>query len=398
MSSHLGLNVVKEEDGRIRVAIVINTMTRGGAERQVFELLRGIDRSRFNPTLVVFNNIQDAYPAEAFAHCRTLLKTDPAKASFALRAILLSLACYRLTKILRECRAQVVHAFLPKPSAMSALACRLLQVPVFIVGRRSMALCHRRGRRVLQWADRFPMRFATAIVGNCNAIAEEMVTIDHFSRNRALTVYNGVDTERFNPEKNQPLRSELGFQASDFVFGIVANFYARKRHIDFVRAAREICECYSHAKFLIIGEDQGTLCEIREYLTAHSLLGRCVIITGTAEPEQYYACMDCYVSTSEVEGLSNAILEAMSSALPVIATNVGGTAEIVRHGESGFLVAPCAPAEIAQKARWLIEDRALCARMGRCGRAIAETKFSLKKMIEAHECLYTALLLHQPDP
>jgi glycosyltransferase involved in cell wall biosynthesis len=78
----------------------------------------------------------------------------------------------------------------------------------------------------------------------------------------------------------------------------------------------------------------------------------------------------------------------MASGLPVIATNVGGSAEIVRHGESGILVSPFAPAEIAHSARLLAKDLDLCARMGRRGRALAESKFSLRSMVEAHEHLY----------
>ena len=102
--------------------------------------------------------------------------------------------------------------------------------------------------------------------------------------------------------------------------------------------------------------------------------------------------MDCYISTSEIEGLSNSILEAMASGIPIIATNVGGTAEIVTHGESGILVSPYAPEEVAHSARLLANDLDLCARMGRCGRALAESKFSLRSMVDAHERLYRALL------
>lgn len=392
MRSRLGSGVTGQEDRQIRLALVIHSMMRGGAERQIFELLRGIDRSRFNPTLVVLNSHPNAYPVEGFIDCKTLLERDPARGSPGRRIASLLVASYRLTEALRECGAEVVHAFLPLPSALTALACALLRVPVFVVGRRNMVSSHRRGKRTLELADRLPVRFATAIVGNCKAITHEMVKADHFPEERAFTIYNGIDTERFAPRRNCQLRSELGFAPSDFVFGIVANFHARKRHIDFVRAAREICIRFSHAKFLMIGEDQGALREIEVYLQTHFLAKRCVIVAGTTEPEKYYACMDCYISASEVEGLSNAILEAMASGLPIIATDVGGSAEMVEEGESGFLVAPYAPGEIAEKAGLLIENRSLCTLMGRRGRTVAENMFSLAKMVEAHERLYAALL------
>jgi len=383
---------VDREDRRIRLAIVVHSMMRGGAERQIFELMRGIDRTRFNTSLVVFNTAQNAYPAEAFTDCKVLLKQETGSASLLRRSISLLLACYRLTVALKECKAQVVHAYLPMPSALTAVACGLLRVPVFIVGRRNMASFHRRGKRLLEWADRFPLRYATAIAGNCEAITKEIVEIDRFPAQRAFTIYNGVDTDRFTAVRNPRLRAELGFPVSGFVFGIVASFHKRKRHIDFVHAAKEISDHIPHARFLMIGEDRGTLREIRQYIEAQSLAGRFVILEGTAEPEKYYACMDCYISTSEIEGLSNSILEAMASGIPIIATNVGGTAEIVTHGESGILVSPYAPEEVAHSARLLANDLDLCARMGRCGRALAESKFSLRSMVDAHERLYRALL------
>ena len=384
------------EDRRIRLAIVVHSMMRGGAERQIFELLRGIDRTRFNTSLVVFNTARNAYPAEAFTDCKVLLKQEPGMQPLLRRSISLLLACYRLTIALKECKAQVVHAYLPTPSALSAIACLLLRIPVFIVGRRTMASFHRRGNRVLQWADRFPLRYATAIVSNCDAITKEIVEIDRFPAQRTFTIYNGVDTDRFATTRNRPLRAELGFLDSEFVFGVVSNFHKVKRHIDFVHAAKEIAGEVPHARFLMIGEDRGTLPEIRQCIEAQSLAGKFVIVAGTAEPEKYYRCMDCYVSTSEIEGLSNSILEAMASGLPVIATNVGGSAEIVRHGESGILVSPFAPEEVAHSARLLAKDLDLCARMGRRGRALAESKFSLRSMVEAHEHLYEMLLSGGP--
>src|ERR1035441_2850566 len=97
---------VDREDRRIRLAIVVHSMMRGGAERQIFELLRGIDRARFNTSLVVFNTAQNAYPAEAFTDCKVLLEQETGSASFLRRSISLLLACYRLTIALKECKAR----------------------------------------------------------------------------------------------------------------------------------------------------------------------------------------------------------------------------------------------------------------------------------------------------
>jgi len=392
----MSLRVVPENgeshDRRIRLAIVVHSMIRGGAERQIVELLRGIDQTRFKTSLIALYATPNGYPVDPLTDFIVLLKRNPAHLCALRRSAVLLRATWLLVMTLKRLRPQVVHAYLPMPCALAAIACQLLGIRIFIAGRRNMAGFHRRGKLLLKWADRIPIRLATAIAGNCRAITDEIIAIDHFPAERAATIYNGVDAARFRNTRNPRLRAELGFHDSDFVFGIVANFHTRKRHIDFVRAAAEIAGAEPRARFLMIGQDHGTLGDVRDCIGRQMLEDRCVVMAGSSEPEKYYACMDCYVSTSDVEGLSNSILEAMASGLPVIATRVGGTPEVVSDGNSGYLVPPYSSEEIVERAKLLMHDPSLCAAMGRCGHRLAQGRFSLRAMVEAHEQLYEGLL------
>jgi glycosyltransferase involved in cell wall biosynthesis len=98
------------------------------------------------------------------------------------------------------------------------------------------------------------------------------------------------------------------------------------------------------------------------------------------------------VSSSHAEGISNAILEAMASRRPVVATAVGGSPEIVREGVSGFLVPPGAPAALARRILDLLADPSLRARLGAEGRAIVEHEFSLAQMRTSYDALYEELI------
>jgi glycosyltransferase involved in cell wall biosynthesis len=379
---------------RIRVICLVPAMTRGGTERQLIELLCGLDRERFDPTLVVFGDAKrDASYDPGNAVDRVLsLSISPGGNFRARNAPGLVLGMLRLTGILRDIRPHVVHAFLPAPAVIGAIACKCTGVSTFLVGRRSMASYHRRGSRLLTWFDRLPLKFASGLVGNCKAIAEEAVAVDKVPLERTFIIYNGVNTESFRQGKDIALRAQLGFGPNAVVFGMIANFHYIKRHIDFIQAAEQIHKIDLDARFLMVGADQGELPSLRREIRARGLDSSIAVVEGTSEPERYYRAMDVYISTSEVEGMSNSIMEAMATGKPVIATNVGGNPELVIDGETGFLVPSHAPQEIAARASTMLADSAMRNRMGQTAIRVVEERFTVKAMVRAHEELYQMLV------
>ena len=166
-------------------------------------------------------------------------------------------AVAKLTRHLRRRRSHVVHAFLPAAAILAGCAAQLARVPCFVISRRSM-LDHYRKDKVLTAVDRFPLRFADAIVGNCRAIAVQTVSEDRLPETKLLTIHNGVDTVRFSPQKGPETRQQLGFAPQHVVFAIVANFRECKRHIDFVHAAAPLRDRVPHARFLMVGAHDAT--------------------------------------------------------------------------------------------------------------------------------------------
>ncbi|MGD0730950.1 MAG: glycosyltransferase, partial [Terracidiphilus sp.] len=236
-------------------------MIRGGAQRQLLELLRGLDRREFDPTLILFNEKDQGGQYDVGSAVDRLLSLNiPPGGNFRARNVpSLAMGLMRLTKILRTIRPHVVHAFLPAPSVIGSVACRLAGVPAFIVGRRIMAGFHRRDSKLLASIDRLSLRSASGLIANCEAIAQEAVALDGLAPERAFAIYNGVDTKVFYPGTEEDLRRDLGFAADDIVFGVMANFHYRKRHIDFILAAEQIRKSAAQAKFLMVGSDDGML-------------------------------------------------------------------------------------------------------------------------------------------
>ncbi len=376
----------------MRVAFVIPALCRGGTERQLLYLIQGLDRSLFDPTLVLFEAAERVYDCGDLSGSIKLLRIPAAGNFRARRAPALLLGAARLAALFRKMRPDVVHAFLPAAAVLGGLASRLTGVPVFITGRRSMARLHRRGSRILTWFDRLPLRFSAALVGNCTAIADEAIEIDHVSARRAVTIYNCVDRDVFHPAPDPDLRRELNLAPDHLVFGIVANFHPQKRHIDLIAAAERIFQFHPSARFMMVGADRGALPHLRREINARGMTGHFRLVPGTSQPERFYRAMDVYVMSSEIEGMSNSILEAMASGLPVIATDVGGNPELVEHGLTGYLVAPCRPDLIADCGIRLAASPELRRRFGARALKAVANRFSPSNLVQAHQDLYFRLL------
>ncbi len=379
---------------RIRIVFLIPSLTRGGSERQVLTLMRDLDRSRFDPTLVLFEKQQESDSYEALGAVERIRSLDiPAGGNFRpQRAPMLLAAATRLARVLHELRADVLHTFLPAPAMVGCIANRITKVPVFIIGRRSMAGLYRRNSLFLKWMDRVPLQFADALVGNCKAITSEAIETDGVERSRAFTIYNGVDTQIFHEGSEAALRHELGFAPKDVVFGAIANFDASKRHIDLVQAGRYLQDRAPHSKFLMAGADRGELPFLRSEIQRLGLEDAFVILPRTREPERLHRLIDVYVSASATEGMSNSVLEAMASGKPVIATAVGGNPELVTPLTNGFLIPPCLPEAIATCAEKFCTSTTMRLQLGRNSRRIVEHKFSIGEMVRVSEELYVELL------
>jgi glycosyltransferase involved in cell wall biosynthesis len=377
---------------KIKVCYLIGTLNTGGAEGQVVELIRQLDRSRFEPSLVLetcagTERVIGLVPDVKILHPsaqpgRTVLK----RAHHATRA--LRLLCSHLSQI----RPDILHAFLHVTVTFAGAARLLRGSPCMIASRRSLVDVYRPNRRLEAFADVIATRAADFVLGNSEAIIQEVVRLDGVPESRTQVIYNGVDTERFSPSKRPGFRGQFGWSEEHVVFGMVANFIPYKRHEDFVRAAALIHAANPRARFLLLGEDRGEMPTVQQAIEEAGLAPYIKILPGTKTPELAFAAMDVYICASETEGFSNVLLEAMATGLPVIATDVGGNREAVAEGVNATLVGAHAPEQIARAAVELATKPDLLRQFSLSSRSRAEELFSLHKMVHAHEQLYTQLV------
>ncbi len=207
-------------------------------------------------------------------------------------------------------------------------------------------------------------------------------------------VTNGVDTDHFSPtEDRATVRRRLHLPTDRFIVLTVGNLKPIKGHDVLLKAVRELGSNAERMTFVLVGRDYAEG-KLRRWADVH-LCNRDIRFAGEQQDVlSFYQAADAFVLPSQWEGLSNALLEAMSCGLPVIATAVGGNCDLIEDGRTGLLVEPDAPNPLAAAIRSLFSGAAGDARkmsMGTAGRETVLTRFSLSKTIEAYADRYTAI-------
>jgi glycosyltransferase involved in cell wall biosynthesis len=209
---------------------------------------------------------------------------------------------------------------------------------------------------------------------------------------RSEVIYNGVDTGHWAPgsaAERRRLRSALGFADEDYVIGMSAVLRPEKNHLQLVEAIALLRRRGISARALMIGD--GAMRAAVEARARRLGVSGEVSITGfQQEVRPFVAACDVIALTSTTEALSLAAIEAMALGKPVVHSEVGGAAEMIRPGRNGFLFPVGDTAALVERLAAL-SNRAMCERLGARGREVVETQFSERAMVDRYEKLLTEL-------
>lgn len=377
---------------KIKVTYIAGSLGDGGCERLVLDLLRHLDRTLFEPSLILMEDVNLERAKEWVSDSFVMGVPQGGNARWISRSFSLISAVRNTRARLTAWDSDIVHAFSAGPSILGALAARLAHIPVIIGSRHALLSLYRPENSSVALADRIAFHLAHLNLAPSAAVTEQMVRLGGCPPGKVRTLYNGVDTSRFRADSAPSWRASLGWSEDQVIIGMVGNFRPCKRHADFIRAAAILAESHPEARFLMAGADHGTRPAVERAVEALGLEAKVRILEAARFPEKILAGIDICVCTSSSEGFSLVLAEAMSCGKPVVATSVGGIPEVVKHGETGFLVPPCSPQAVAEAVEKLLRDPALRRSMGECGRKRVEQEFSLDRMVSKHQQLYCDLL------
>jgi glycosyltransferase involved in cell wall biosynthesis len=350
-----------------RVALVIGQLTRGGAEGQLAQLLRGVDRARFEPVVYCLSTHTEPVGREIAA------------AGVPLRV--LTGGALRRSRLLAwhfdADRIDLVHSWLYLGNAMAGAAHLWRPSRPLITSARN---CKIQGR-FSQFANVVAFRSSRAIVVNSRDVAAYITRTYAAPRARIRVIYNGIDIERFHPET-----------AGEAVGPIVTigRLVDQKNHDLFLRAAAMLSRDVPDARFTIVG-DGPLRATLEAQARALGLADRVSFTGERGDVEAILRTASLFWLTSRWEGMPNVVLEAMASGVPVVATDVGGARELVRDGIDGFVVGPNDAAAFVRHSRAMLGDagrRCACATAAR----VHAEMLSTPRMIAAMAQLYEEVL------
>jgi glycosyltransferase involved in cell wall biosynthesis len=349
------------------IGILFSSFDPGGTERQMSELVRRLDRTRWQVHIGCFraegawlDRVRDVAPVTDF-HVRSLRSAQTLRHANA------------FARWCTERHIAVLHTVDLPSNIFGQPAAAFARVPARIANRREV----NPGRTAQELiAQRIGYACAHRVVANCGAAAERLRREAVPSR-KISVVPNGLDLEAYAPRAPITVVRRVA---------TVANLRREKGHDVLLEAAAIVLRRFPDARFDIVGAGP-ELAALRAQAEG-LLLGDAVSFLGHREDvPARLATADLFVLPSRSEAFPNAVLEAMAIGLPAIATSVGGLVEVIEHQRSGLLVPPDDPVALAAEISRLMADPARAAQLAAAGRAHA-SGFSFARMVAAFEHIY----------
>lgn len=366
----------------IRLLHVIPTLVRGGAEKQLVLLARGLPRGEFDVHVAVLTHTgplekplrEAGIPVEIIGK---RWKFDP-------------LCYWRLRRHIQALQPDIVHTWLFAANAYGRQAAFSAGVKHVVAGER----CVDPWKSAWQFAiDRRLARRTARIVTNSSGVKEFYVA-HGLPADRFVVIPNGIECSGDVPQiSREELLGELGLPRDARLIGAVGRLWSQKRIKDLIWAADLLKSTRDDSHLLIIG-DGPQRWRLERYTEQSAVTDRVHFLGERDDVPRLLPHFDCLWLGSEYEGQSNAIMEAMAAGVPVIATDIAGNRDLVVDGETGFLVPVGDRFEFTRRTHWLLEDEALRRRLGDCGRARIKEHFRVEQMIDSHAVLYRELRGH----
>ena len=383
--------------------IVIGDLDVGGTAQHLARVLPHLNRDAFHITVYTLTHKgalatileQAEIPViESWADL-AIHRSIP---KFFRKEIVVPLTVIRLVILMRRLRPDVIHFFLPMAYLIGGMCAVVSRMPCRAMSRRSLSI-YQQYHPFLARMERWLHHYMNGVLGNSKAVLNELRKEDVPEEKLGL-IYNGIDLSSFVKETT---RKELlpahNIDDDALVFVIVANLIYYKGHANLLRALGKIRgQLPKNWVLLCVGRDDGIGDELMINARENHIFGNVRWLGPRSDTTQLLMASDIGLLCSDQEGFSNSILEGMAAGLPMVVTEVGGNAEAVIDGETGFVAPPQNPECLAEAILKLVEDPALCRRMGEAGRERVKSRFSIEACARAYERFYTGLIEHEALP
>lgn len=369
----------------IKVLHIMSTVTGGGVERRRLSLAKYLDRKKFE--LKIIGTYKSGEIAKQIEEQGVeIIEIGDFKGPFHWGKH------KKVQQIINDFQPEIIHGAVFEGVTMAAVNGFLKKVPIVIIEETS-------DPQNRSWKGHLLMKvfslFADKAIAIAPNVADYLTKTARISKNKVITINNGVEIPRPVSEiEIQEMQEKYGISNSDFVVGTVGRlFNDHKKITDIIEAFAQINN-FRDIKLLIVGSGRDEVL-IRQKAEELGLQNQ-VIFTGYQfDTAPFYQIMDIFCIASSREGFGLVAAEAMLHKLAVVATRVGGLQNVVKENETGFLIEPHSPTEIAAKILELYKNKELKLNFGNKGYERAMENYTEKRYVRDLENLYKSLLKHK---
>lgn len=364
---------------KIKIAHLINYLSPAGKEVGIIKILNSLDSSLFEGALIVLDEVFD--PLNLDTEKSKLISLNKKRGNDIKIAV-------ELARIFREGKYDIIHTHAWGTLVEGILAAKLAGIPITIHGEHGTF--HRSGKRRL--VQKIFFNWADYVLSVSNVLADDLSRTLGVKRAKITAILNGVDINKFRPDagKRVKYREKHKVDADTVWIGTVGRPAEVKNQHLMIRALPLLRKEGIPARFTIVGDTpMYSLRPELEKLAADLDVQHCLEFTGKqSDIAGYLNAFDIFVLPSLSEGCSNVILEAMACGVPVVASRVGGTPELIEHMRSGMLFESNDVRDLANALLQLINNRELATKLSSNALKRIKAEFTLDKMVANYQNFY----------
>ncbi len=362
----------------LRLGLVISDLHIGGAERLLVDMVSvwGQQGEPITPHVYAFRD----------GPIRSELEAQGCSVSISSGTLRINpLLIPWLVKNFMRDKIQLVHLHLPRAGFYGRLAAKPLGLPVLYTEHNLWEMYVPLSR----FLNRSTYFINSNVVAVSDAVQASISRNSHYSTERLTRVHNGISPwDDALPEKRVAMRKDIGLHEQSVIIGTIANLHVRKGIRFLLYSLHHLIDEFPNLHYIIIGRDDGEWTNLQQVISELHIESHIHWLGYRPDARKLLPLLDIFVLPSLSEGLPVALLEAMDAGLPVIATKVGGTPEVVVDGETGFLVEPGNITALANSIRSLLVDSDRRALVGHAAKKRVREKFTVDRMARKYAELY----------
>ncbi|MEX0729902.1 MAG: glycosyltransferase [Aquisalimonadaceae bacterium] len=372
-----------------RVLIMIATSVLGGPGKGLLQFVRNAPAQRMSYTLASFAGSGDARSEFAEVARQQRIRLHLLRQRWMLDPSMI----WQADALLEKYNCNIIQSHGYKSHVIGFALSRLRGVPWVAVAHGWTSENFK--IQCYNGLDRFLLRYADVAVAVSPRLHETVASLRGAGRTTEL-VLNAVDASEIRGQRGgRYVRGILGLADDAIVIGVFGRFSPEKGQIHAVEAFARLAARHPRAVLMLVGAGQDEAA-LRRRVRQEGLDGRVLFCGYQSTPRDYFEACDLVLLPSLSEGLPNVVLEAMALGRPVLATDVGGVREIIRPGETGWIVEPGSSEALANALEPLIDGRVNLAARGNAARNSLFPKFAVDTRVNRLVSIYEGLCARRP--